>query len=42
MSRIELAKYRIEKARKELNWKPQYSDLKTIIQTAWTWHRKHS
>ena len=29
-----------ERARKELNWKPQYSDLKTIIQTAWNWHRK--
>jgi UDP-glucose 4-epimerase len=29
-----------ERARKELNWKPQYSDLRTIIQTAWTWHRK--
>jgi len=29
-----------ERARKELNWKPQYSDLKTIIQTAWHWHRK--
>ena len=30
-----------ERVRKELNWEPQYSDLKTIIQTAWAWHRKH-
>lgn len=22
---------------KELNWSPQYSDLQTIIKTAWNW-----
>jgi UDP-arabinose 4-epimerase len=24
--------------RKELNWSPQYDDLKTILKTAWNWH----
>ena len=24
-----------------LGWKPQYSDLDTIIRTAWEWHRRH-
>lgn len=28
------------KLQKELNWKPQYSDLETIIETAWQWHNK--
>lgn len=28
------------KARKQLGWKPEHSDLKTIIQTAWNWHRR--
>jgi len=27
-----------EKAFKELGWKPQYPDLKDIIETAWRWH----
>ena len=29
-----------EKARKELKWIPQYSDLKTIIKSAHNWHKK--
>ncbi len=29
------------KAKKELGWQPKYSDLKTIIETAWNWHRNH-
>ncbi|MFQ6083445.1 MAG: GDP-mannose 4,6-dehydratase, partial [Candidatus Aminicenantia bacterium] len=29
-----------EKAEKELNWKPQYSDMEAIIETAWNWHKK--
>ena len=29
------------KANKELGWKPQFSDLTTIIETAWKWHRNH-
>lgn len=28
--------------RKELGWKPQFEDLRTIIETAWTWHSKKS
>lgn len=30
-----------DKARRELGWQPRYSDLKTIISTAWKWHRVH-
>lgn len=29
-----------QKARLLLNWNPQYSDLETIIETAWEWHRQ--
>jgi len=28
-----------ELAHRELGWKPQYPDLKTIIATAWNWHK---
>ena len=28
------------KAQKVLGWKPSHSDLKTILQTAWNWHRR--
>lgn len=30
-----------EKAQKELGWKPQYGDVKTIIASAWKWHQSH-
>ena len=30
-----------EKIQKELNWKPQYGDIKKIIASAWEWHRGH-
>jgi UDP-glucose 4-epimerase len=30
-----------EKAMKELGWKPQYTDLGAIIETAWNWHKNH-
>lgn len=30
-----------ERARKELNWQPQYEDLDEIIRSAWTWHQNH-
>jgi len=26
--------------REELNWQPEYDDIETILETAWTWHRK--
>jgi UDP-glucose 4-epimerase len=30
-----------EKLRRELGWSPRYSDLRTILQSAWDWHRRH-
>ena len=30
-----------EKANKELGWKPQFTDLHTIIETAWNWHKNN-
>jgi UDP-glucose 4-epimerase len=27
--------------RRELNWKPEYSELESIVETAWTWLRQH-
>lgn len=30
-----------ERAQRELGWKPQYADLRTIIETAWRWHSAH-
>jgi UDP-glucose 4-epimerase len=28
-----------EKIKRELGWRPNFEDLETIIETAWTWHR---
>jgi UDP-glucose 4-epimerase len=30
-----------EKIQRELGWRPRYTDLKAIIETAWNWHRRH-
>jgi len=30
------------KIRKELDWKPRFESLRTIIETAWVWHSKES
>ena len=30
-----------EKAKRELDWKPQYPKLEDIVTTAWNWHKKH-
>jgi UDP-glucose 4-epimerase len=30
-----------EKIKKVLNWNPKYTDLNTIIETAWKWHKAH-
>jgi UDP-glucose 4-epimerase len=30
-----------EKIRRELGWQPRYSDLHTIVEHAWEWHRRH-
>ena len=27
--------------RKELGWKPGYPDLKSIVESAWNWHKEH-
>ena len=37
------AKYfaKTEKIKRELGWGPRYSDLETIIKTAWLWHKTH-
>lgn len=30
-----------EKIRKELGWAPKYTDLRSIVSTAWAWHSTH-
>ena len=30
-----------EKIRRELGWKPRFADLRSIIESAWSWHQKH-
>lgn len=30
-----------KKIKKELGWQAKYSDLKTIVESAWQWHRSH-
>lgn len=30
-----------DKVKKELGWKPRFHDLKTIISSAWNWHRNN-
>jgi len=30
-----------EKAKKVLKWKPRFTDLKTIIESAWNWHKNY-
>jgi len=30
-----------ERIREELGWHPQYPELRTIVEHAWQWHRKH-
>lgn len=30
-----------EKIQRELKWNPKYNDLRTIIQTAWEWHKNN-
>jgi UDP-glucose 4-epimerase len=31
-----------EKAEKELGWKIEYTDLDSIIETAWAWRQEHA
>jgi UDP-glucose 4-epimerase len=30
-----------EKIRRELGWQPKFPDLKSIVESAWQWHRAH-
>jgi UDP-glucose-4-epimerase GalE len=30
-----------EKAQRELGWRPRYTELRPIVETAWNWHRTH-
>jgi UDP-glucose-4-epimerase GalE len=30
-----------DKIQRELGWKPHYTELRAIIETAWNWHRSH-
>lgn len=30
-----------DKIKKVLGWEPKYSDLETIVKTAWSWHKTH-
>jgi UDP-glucose-4-epimerase GalE len=30
-----------DKIRHELAWRPRYSDLRAIVETAWRWHKSH-
>lgn len=30
-----------DKIQKDLGWKPRYTDLRPIVETAWNWHRQH-
>jgi UDP-glucose 4-epimerase len=30
-----------DKAKRELGWKPEYPDIKSIIEHAWNWHKAH-
>jgi UDP-glucose-4-epimerase GalE len=30
-----------DKIRAELGWSPRYADLRSVMQTAWNWHRTH-
>ena len=30
-----------EKIQRELGWRPRYTELRAIVETAWNWHSKH-
>ena len=30
-----------DRARKELGWQPHYTELRSLVETAWNWHRRH-
>jgi UDP-glucose-4-epimerase GalE len=30
-----------EKVQRELGWRPKYTDLRSVVETAWKWHKAH-
>ena len=30
-----------DKVHRELGWRPKYTELRDIMETAWRWHRSH-
>src|SRR5262249_27960472 len=30
-----------QKVQREIGWRPRYTDLRAILETAWHWHRRH-
>ena len=30
-----------QKIREELGWNPKYPDLRSIVESAWNWHKAH-
>src|SRR5262249_53330388 len=30
-----------DRIQRELGWRPRYTELRAIVETAWNWHRKH-
>ena len=30
-----------EKVQRELGWRPKYTDLRSVVETAWKWHQSH-
>ena len=30
-----------EKMQREFVWRPRYTELRAIVETAWNWHSKH-
>jgi UDP-glucose-4-epimerase GalE len=30
-----------EKIQRELGWRPRYTELRAVVETAWNWHRSH-
>jgi UDP-glucose 4-epimerase len=30
-----------DRAKRELGWQPQFTDIRQIVETAWRWHSTH-
>ncbi len=40
-NKIEVVVADSSRSQKEFGWQPRYSDLETIIGSAWQWHKTH-